>query len=535
MFSYHLHITAQTTFNKDLKIMNFISAPSSVITFEDTIICNGYGVNPSTFKFLSTFIAKYDMNGNLLDKFIYDILGNNEQHSNTYIDNNFLITTSFVTEWDSTGGIWEKTFEGGYVLKIDISSGEVIKKIKIKSSNPNYSRCDVQGLVKIDSVTYAVLSQIRENNPHFFWDTQISIVNIKTNSVRNFVIRRENRDDLSRNIIWNGERLLIGSGFSWDSDPSNLFSIYKSIGFIYEADTSGIYKKVFQSDTMWSIPLEMLMDKAGNYVYLTNFSKYFHDTYLDRYYKHSHHYLVKLDRDYNLVWERPIGLEYNFRPGYGYLGDVLADQDGDGYIVATSQANYKWDIDDFEWDSIQATGNSPKIVGILTKVSEDGDKKWMRTYSIVNDTSIYTIWHKIKDVTYAPDGGYIAYGELTYDGHLGIDTVANYHAWLFKVDKYGCLVPGCQEGDSTKVDNIGLDLKIKLYPNPVSDRLYIYQTKSGDTYYTISDISGYTLQKWRGNLTNHTYILDVSKYKPGVYILTVDREGKRRAEKFVVE
>ena len=537
LFSYHLHITSQTTFNKDLKIMNFISDPGSVVTYGDTIICIGYGTDINPYKFYNSYLTKFDMEGNMLQRYTDVMLGDyfyDSDHS--YIKGDTLINSPTLIEWDSTGGEWKRIFNGGYVILTDISSGEIIKKIKISSISMDDRRVAIVEFTKIDSVTFAVMAYIVDDNPNFFWDTQISIVNIETDSVRNLVIRTKNIDDLSSSIIWNGEKLIVGAGHSWDTDPSNLFSIYKSIGYIYEVDTSGIYKKVFQTDTMWGFPAEMMLDEDGNYVYLTSFSKYFHDTYLDRYYRHSHHYLVKLDKNYNLVWERPIGLEYDYRPWYGWTGDVLADQDGDGYIVATSQANYKWDIDDFEWDSIQATGNSPKIVGILTKVSEDGEKKWMRTYSIVNDTSINSITHKIKDVTYAPDGGYIAFGALDYDGHLGIDTVANYHAWLFKVDKYGCLVPGCQEGDSTKVDNIGLDLKIKLYPNPVSDRLYIYQTASGYKHYTITDISGRKINYWSGNLNNHTYIVDVSRYKSGVYILNVvDDTGRRGSRKFIVK
>ena len=115
------------------------------------------------------------------------------------------------------------------------------------------------------------------------------------------------------------------------------------------------------------------------------------------------------------------------------------------------------------------------------------------------------------------------------------DSIGSAPAWLLKVDQYGCLVPGCQNGDTVSVTEETSQNELLIYPNPSSDVLFIYDDQGGESKYTINDIKGNTIRKWSGNLKDHTYIVQLHDFSPGVYIVSrVDEKGVVRSGKFVV-
>jgi len=125
-------------------------------------------------------------------------------------------------------------------------------------------------------------------------------------------------------------------------------------------------------------------------------------------------------------------------------------------------------------------------------------------------------------------------GDIAYPPLTESDTSNNYPAWLLKVDQYGCLVPGCQNGDTVSVTEEPDQNELLIYPNPSSDVLYIYNYQGGESKYTISDINSKTVRKWSGNLKDHTYIVQLHDFSPGVYIVSrVDHNGRVRSGKFV--
>jgi len=532
---FTINVNSQTTFNNSLNIMKYINQAGSVLTYGDTIICIGNGTDHNTYKFYGAFIAKLGLDGNLLQRnvetdgdFTY------QENNSSYIYRDRVITAVDVITRDSTGGTWKINFIGGYLMAIDIHTGKIEKKIKFSTPQSDKKWQLVMGFAKIDSVTYAVVSAIDEPNNKYL-DSQISIMNIKTEKVKYIQFGRKKVSDTPFTIIWTGDKLLVGSYYSYpDFNPEHPWNKITHHTLLYEVDTSGLVKEVFESDTMRSAANEMMIDENGEYVYLSSFVKYNYNVFKDRYYKRRHYSINKLDKDYNLVWERPCGLKYDFTGYNGKAGKVIFSTEGDGYIAAVSQTNYPWDISWEGKDSMRNRGLSPMMVGILNKFSKSGDELWTRSYSVVNDTSVGRIEHIIKDMSYAPNGGYLIYGEVTNIRKNG-DTFALNHAWLFKVDDYGCFVPGCQKDDTTIVNDKIIDLKMSLYPNPVSNRIYIYQPDASLKHYTITDISGRKTNSWSGDLNNHTYIIDVSDYKRGVYVLNViDNKGRIGSHRFIV-
>ncbi len=532
IFLFVLDITySQTTFNKEIWPLKFITASGPILTKGDTIICIGYGTDYYSFHYLDAFFSKYGMQGNFIERNV-DTLGNYDFQET---EDAFWYKNNIVTV---VGDGYYPDF-----LVYNSNTGDIIKKKIIVIDNDSTRTGHPFGLEQIDSVTFAglfVYTSVKHNNK---FNIVASIYNIKTGKVKNIEIKKDSTNDSPEFIKWTGKKLLVSALSDvtyWDTELQKYISDYTVS--MYEIDTSGTWKEAYSTkDTTEANIKKLFINKEKEYI-CTSFRIKYHTYENERKFRW-HFNVFKLDSNYNRIWEKPWGMDYDFNEKFGQAG-ILEAEDKDGYILCGYQPNFPytkqgygvWNLSQETVDSMKEAGTLPMTIGVLQKINEDGDSIWLRTYSYVNDTSLNFVDHRLKSIIHSPDGGYIMYGHILHTPRPGIDTANQYPGWLLKVDKYGCLVPGCQDTtDTTSAVDILEDTGIMLYPNPVSDRLYIYQSKSGDTHYTITDISGHTIQKWSGNLPNHTYILDVSRYKPGVYILTVDREGERRAEKFVVE
>ncbi len=401
-------------------------------------------------------------------------------------------------------------------------------------------------MAKIDSVNYALLTHLTGPYNNDKGNIVVSIINFKTGRYKNIELHRDSIWDDCEVIKWNGEKLLVGSYervYYWND------TIYESEvthrGLLYEVDTSGTWRKIVITDTDRSRIASMIVTDEGNYI--ITFLKIIY------YYKEpkfswqkperkSRYRLMamKLDKDFNLLWEKPWGFNFDFDLYFMGWSEILKAEEGDGYILSGYTLNYPWTdrgyLTQAQEDSMKKAGVIPGTVGILENISENGDSIWMHSYSYVRDTAVFLADHYLHDVQYAPDGGYILYGWIDHSPRPGIDTTMQYPGWLVKVDKDGCLIPGCGDTtDTTGLVDIIKDTGVKLYPNPASENLYIYQNTGKDTQYTISDISGRQINRWRGKLSGHTFIVDVSYYKPGIYILTIEREDVIGSRKFVVE
>jgi hypothetical protein len=100
---------------------------------------------------------------------------------------------------------------------------------------------------------------------------------------------------------------------------------------------------------------------------------------------------------------------------------------------------------------------------------------------------------------------------------------------LVKTDECGCIVPGCGEKDCY----IGLDeekteqLNILLYPNPSSDYCSIYFPRGYQSQYLqVFNSLGQLILEKNGLVDDTTYIIPVSSWENGIYILNVGSEGK---------
>ena len=84
---------SQTTFNKEKKVMDFISQAGPVITYGDTIYCLGYGTDFYSYQYYNLFFSKFDMEGNFIKRYI-DTLGDYyfSRINDAYIVDNHIIS-----------------------------------------------------------------------------------------------------------------------------------------------------------------------------------------------------------------------------------------------------------------------------------------------------------------------------------------------------------------------------------------------------------------------------------------------------------
>lgn len=538
----YLFVYSQIPMNKEVKFMDFISNEGPIIMYDDTIICMGHGTDSIAYSTYDMFIAKMDMDGSIIS-----LMKNKDADyystyfKNAYLDGDNLIFAIGVVERNNS---WEVEFEGAYILIVDLVKMSIVKKIKIGNpENGNNDFIYAIDLKKLDSINYSVLFTI-EKEGSSKGDPMVAIVNIKTDDIRYIELGQESYSDRSYCFEWTGKKLLIGTSIT--DEPFDILNPYQKRniwGQVYEVDTSGSWKIAYSTENHRGSIRSIFATKNNEYICGAHEIEYYNKPNTDDYIFHNNLVVFKLDSAYNLIWEKPWGFDFDVN-WLAITSNIIEAEEGDGYILLGYQPNFRWNkFDPGPWadkeveDSLRNLGIPLMTVAVLQKIDENGDSIWLRSYSAVSDTSVNFIEHEVTDLTYSPDGGYIIYGDIAYAPIPGRDTANNYPGWLLKIDRYGCLVPGCQGEDTTNiVENNELEKNIMLYPNPVSDDLYIYQRESGLISYSITDISGRQIRQWRGNLPNHTYIVDVSGYKSGIYVLNIVTDKRDRySKKFVVE
>lgn len=226
-------------------------------------------------------------------------------------------------------------------------------------------------------------------------------------------------------------------------------------------------------------------------------------------------YFFKLNAAHEVEWGREFR---GTRQSYGFsIKKIAPATDGSGYI-GISQIGEDISIGE------EVLGNW------LIKVSPQGDSLWARYYSIFDEK---ISWPKPFDLKNTPDGGYIVVGQA--HPHQP-DGSRIQRAWMMKVDKYGCLIPGCHLLNDVE-DMESEPVELAIYPNPAQDFLNFQLRGTAlpkGAQFRIVDIAGKTMQAFKaGNLAD-TYVVSVGSWPAGVYFLQFLEAGKLRySKKFI--
>jgi hypothetical protein len=180
----------------------------------------------------------------------------------------------------------------------------------------------------------------------------------------------------------------------------------------------------------WYYPTSILNTEDGGYLVLVNRTHY--RNYLvgqdSTSYPGFFPYLLKFDGELQREWARNLSREVDwFRLGNG-TATVLPAQDGPGYVAA------------YAADAQLIVTNRPRMMSYLVRVDEAGEILYRRQYYYLDTIETTS---QVRDMATTPDGGYVLAGQVIapYDP----DTLARQQqGWLLKVDRYGCLIPGCQ-------------------------------------------------------------------------------------------
>ncbi len=184
--------------------------------------------------------------------------------------------------------------------------------------------------------------------------------------------------------------------------------------------------------------------------------------------------------------------------------------------------------------SLNKTSGSSWVT-YLSKVSSDGDSLWTRRISPLGWENIESTTMSILQLVATPYNTFVGVGTVSDD--LGPN-----RPWIFQIDSLGCLVPGCDQSVSVKTIEGTISKDFKVYPNPVSKKLYILYRGKNSTH----SIYNITLMSLDGRLIRTTtmhpeqseqFILSLPQIPAGEYILNIENaDGSyRQLEKIIKE
>ncbi len=204
--------------------------------------------------------------------------------------------------------------------------------------------------------------------------------------------------------------------------------------------------------------------------------------------------IVKRDTNFNIIWSTLFGEPTSWRNNFT---DLTPTPDG-GWVASGQYVEPA-----YSYDGLRSV--------ILAKVNADGDSLWSRIDTVF---SLQGSTHYPAGVVSLPSGSIMACGYADrYQPAPGKSI-----AWLIKVDKHGCIEPGC----NPLLDGLNLSPMLeefKVFPNPTTDNIHI----SGEGFF---DVLLYDLQ---GRLLNNkpdnynSTMLNLKHLDRGIYFIKIRR------------
>jgi hypothetical protein len=285
--------------------------------------------------------------------------------------------------------------------------------------------------------------------------------------------------------------------------------------FIIKTDTTGRIHWRYETpeDEQWGPISDMLLDENGDIYAAIDFVKEKQDTVINNIYGELRYHpgVLKFDTtERKVIWAKTIGLG-NFTY-YQSTVRVLEATDGGGYVLAGKVDKYPRGLDSFD------------TRGWIFKVSPEGDSLWARALQNLTEGRRTNY---IQDLEPLPNGGYVGCGDaiVRYPPY-GPDNPIPIQSWLFTVDEYGCLVPGCEK-TSNILESIPKEIDIQTYPNPARDFLNLYIPGKGNKSsfkMKIFNSNGQVLRDFEHVEENVQYQLPIGDFAPGVYYISIENK-----------
>jgi hypothetical protein len=203
-------------------------------------------------------------------------------------------------------------------------------------------------------------------------------------------------------------------------------------------------------------------------------------------------YVAKFDLAGNLLWEKKFGIDMT-TTGFYSIREL-----SDGSLIAAGMY----------------TPLSNKSLGLLVKMTANGDSLWWKTYYSGFNSS-----NELHDVYPTSDGGFAACGvifpQLPDTGHQDL--------WVLKVDSLGCEVSNC----TVDVNEILHKPQLKIYPNPFTEFVSIEFINPVNHFaIEIFDVTGRKIKTVQGKNENILSV-DLKNLNEGIYLINVFSEEEK--------
>lgn len=484
-FSLAVSVKAQT-YNNGYLLNKPAAVFRGLMLLNDTLIAHGYIAESFPFYPVKYIIAKFDLDGNpvigysaMLDSF-----------TDYWTQNHFILTKDSCFAFVGV----KNTGEGGLFFKTTTQGAILFGKEYTDSTAWSYG---FNYLLQLEDSSFLILGSTSSTN------LILDLILIKTNSSGNLLWSKKlgtsNLTEMPFGMfqLQNGN-ILIGAG-KGNYAP---YQITYSNTYLLEIDTGGTILKSWLDTTNKTYgPTAYLQQPNGDAIYCSIRQ----DTIIStggnptNYASIHKGYIVREDSLHNKLWQLTLGQGSSI-PAFFQMKKL-----SDGKYLAVGGT----------YDSTYTDGQPYKNTGWLVKFDEDGTIIWQRRY--FNTTDMPGQTNYLYDFVELSDGGIVAAGER-------IDQFTDYpqQGWLLRLDNYGCLIPGCQNVGINETEVSLYDLKI--YPNPVSDILYLYfnsanQTEQATYEVKISSIQGNRIEQLPNLQTESTYIINTKNFPQGIYII----------------
>lgn len=287
---------------------------------------------------------------------------------------------------------------------------------------------------------------------------------------------------------------------------------------IFQVNTTGTIEWTYLSPTSLGLrygAADMVLLEDGSLVVASGVGHEQERTSVNTIYFDKH--IFKLNPMQEIEWE--ITFAETALTGTSFLTNLISLSDNSGFVAAGTHGE--------EFDS----QNAFSLRGWIGKVSPDGDSLWTRQYIGLDQLNNR---HTIYDLKETPDGGFLLCGESR--NPLPVPGEIAQQAWLLKLDQHGCLVPGCHL-NTTATEPEQEAFQLAIYPNPATDYLNFFlhaPDRTSALSFRILDAAGRVVQEIGALASGATYILPVSDWPRGAYVLQGLEAGKVLcAEKFI--
>ena len=456
---------------------------------DSTVIVYGKTINPENSQ-NGIYVARIDTLGKVIQESFFideDEYVPDNQYEILKVENGFIITA--ITFYNNAG----------LLLKIN-DELELIWKRKYNYNHLKYSGTRNYNIIDIDDYYILSLKTLKSSGNHV-----ITIIKV----------------DQSGELIWEKDYGTLGNdevGYFFPSSTDDEIIIYggrqrnfysasgSSWGMIYAIDTSGTVIWEHEDEPIGNQQYEpyeyVIRDDEGGWVVsqpkIHRPVKNSESTWSEQ------SRIRKLDDDFNVVWS--LNLE-------NYLGYDL-------YKNITA-------ISTLESSDIIISGNTPTAVfpGVdglsvseLAKINSGGNLKWMRYDTLFYGLDKSVLIENNKHII-LPSGSIMLCGTITTNS-------GEYYGFIEKLDKDGCLMPGCRDTSST--EDLSDSKEVQLYPNPATHEIQISGSIADIARLRIYDQLG---RSYADVMLDGDRRLNVSSWPDGVYIYSITpREGGEKIE-----